>query len=145
MATVAVRIDAPIRQMVGPSTVSSESGLQTFEPEQVFAALHERFHKRTHRWALSRPAADERDFPWERFDAVAFTSQMWFLVFLYGWGATLAAVVYAYVQSMEVTKKTGVYETYSREEALALENMELMSVTFEVSKEVSGWLKAVAS
>ena len=36
------RIDAPIRQMVGPSTVSSESGLQTFEPEQVFAALHER-------------------------------------------------------------------------------------------------------
>ncbi|HJL30274.1 MAG TPA: exonuclease SbcCD subunit D C-terminal domain-containing protein, partial [Polyangiaceae bacterium LLY-WYZ-15_(1-7)] len=39
---VAVRIDAPIRQMVGPSTVSSESGLQTFEPEQVFAALHER-------------------------------------------------------------------------------------------------------
>lgn len=39
---VAVRIDAPIGQMTGPSTVSAESGLQTFEPEQVFAALHDR-------------------------------------------------------------------------------------------------------
>ena len=48
------------------------------------------------------------------------------------WGATLAAVVYAYVQSMEVTKKTGVYETYSREEALALEKrMDTSTTVFD--------------
>ena len=33
----------------------------------------------------------------QRFDAIAFTSQMWFFLFLYGWGATivLAAAVMA--------------------------------------------------
>ena len=46
------------------------------------------------------------------------------------WALTLGAVVYAYQQSVEVTKKTGNFEVYSREEAL--EKQQYMDVSTTV-------------